>query len=169
MNNFKIKSKVYCNESKKMYYVCILINIAVIIMAVCSIISIFFAGINVGNISACVVAVLVGATCKPKNMTGGHYEICVLSISVEETKISIDYLPNFNKRIVVNTDKIKTLEYSDQLQCLRIVCDYNEMADSEEHFFGDSEVLLYIPYNENQQFYYEIENVSQKRLMFVDR
>lgn len=73
------------------------------------------------------------------------------------------------KREQIAFNRIRSLEYSDQLECLRMVCDYEERNGDRMNRMENAELLLYISYEDNQAFYNRLEERAGQRLLFVDR
>lgn len=167
-NNFEIKSKTYCPPSKRDKSLYVVVNIAIIFVVIFSIVSMLVKGVKVGNVSGCIVAIVVGYLLKSNNRKDGHYEFCVLSIVFREDFLTVTFLPSKNKEIVIALDSVKTLEYSDKLECLRIICSYEERVGSDRRN-ESSELLLYIPYTTNLDFYQTLERNVALPLKFVDR
>ena len=168
MDKFEIKSKVYCPPSKKDRALYIAVNIAVVFLAIFSIVSLLVKGVKIGNLTACIVAIAVGIRIKSTNRYDGHYDFCVLSITFKDTVISISYQPNA-KVIDIPTRQIRSLQYSDQLQCVRIVSDYTETISGRTEIKNNAELLLYITYEENVDFYNKLQCATRQILTFVDR
>lgn len=169
MNNFEIKSKTYCPPSKRDKVLYISVNIAIIFVVMFSMVSMFAKGVSVGNVSGCIVAIAVGYRLKLNNRKEGHYEFCILSITFQENSLLVTFLPNKDKAIAIAIDSICSIEYSDKLECLRLICDYVEEIGIEKRKCKNSELLLYIPYDANSDFYQMLEKIVEPKLKFVDR
>ena len=169
MNNFEIKSKTYCPPSKRDKVLYISVNIAIIFVVMFSMVSMFAKGVSVGNVSGCIVAIAVGYRLKLNNRKEGHYEFCILSITFQENSLLVTFLPNKDKAIAIAIDSICSIEYSDKLECLRLICDYVEEIGIEKRKCKNSELLLYIPYDANSDFYQRLEKIVEPKLKFVDR
>ena len=97
------------------------------------------------------------------------YEFCILSITFQENSLLVTFLPNKDKAIAIAIDSICSIEYSDKLECLRLICDYVEEIGIEKRKCKNSELLLYIPYDANSDFYQMLEKIVEPKLKFVDR
>ena len=169
MREFQVKSKVYCPPSKTEKVIYILVNISVVFMVIYSIGSILTKGFNLNNVSGCIIAIAVGGGFNAKHSNEGHYEFSVLSLSFIEDVLKIGYSTKTDKKIEVDLTSIRSLEYSDQLECLRLVCDYKEWEKGQKEEKEKSELLLYIKYESNQDFYQTLQEITGKNLYFVDR
>lgn len=169
MNKYEIKSKMYCPASRRDKSLFVIVNIAIILMVIYSVASMVVKGIKVDNISGCIVAIVVGFLLKSNNRSEDHYEFCVLSIIFQKQILTVTYLPNINKEIDIIVNSIRSLEYSNKLECLRIVCNYQEREGTEKRIMENSELLLYIPYDSNSEFYQMLEKYTKQDLIFVDR
>lgn len=166
---YELKSKVYCAPSRGAHVLYILINISMIIVIICSVISMFFTGPKIGNISGCIISIVVSILFKKNKLDKGHYEFCLMTISFSDFSIIINYQANTNKQVVINRNSIETLEYSDVLQCLRVLCTYQEIIKNKTLEKSHSELLLYIPADDNADLLKKIESHSGSVIRFVDR
>lgn len=166
---YELKSKVYCAPSRGAHILYVLINISMIIVIICSVISMFLTGPKVGNISGCIVSIVVSILFKKNKLDKGHYEFCIMTISFSDLCIIVNYQATTNKQVVIHRNTIETLEYSDVLQCLRVLCDYQEIIESKTLEKNHSELLLYIPTDDNIELLKKIESHSGTVIRFVDR
>ena len=169
MNNFEIKSKTYYPPSKHDKVLYIAVNIAIIFVVVFSIVSMLAKGIKVGNVSGCIVAIAVAYRLRLNNKKDGHYGFCVLSIVFQENFLMVTFLPRKDKEIAIDIGSVCSIEYSDKLECLRIICSYEERICAEKKKYQNAELLLYIPYGTNWDFYQMLEKKVTPKLRFVDR
>lgn len=169
MNSFEIKSKTYCPPSTRDKALYIIVNIAIIFVVLFSVVSMLVKGVRVGNVSGCIVAIVVGYLLRSNNRKDGHYEFCVLSIVFQEHFLTVTFLPNQNREIVISFNSIRSIEYSDKLECLRIICSYEESIGFKKEKNENTELLLYIPYDANLDFYHTLEKKVAPELRFVDR
>ena len=168
MNSFEIESKTYCPPSTQDKALYVVVNIATIFVVLFSVVSMLVEGVRVGSVSGCIVAIAVGHLLRMNNRKDGHYEFCVLSIVFRENFLTVTFLPSKDKEIAIALDSVKTLEYSDKLECLRLICSYEE-RNGLDRKNESSELLLYIPYATNMDFYQTLERNVALPLLFVDR
>lgn len=169
MSNFEIKSKTYYPPSKQDRVLYVAVNIAIIFMVIFAAANMLVKGISIGNVSGCIVAIFVGFLLKLNNRKEGHYEFCILSIVFQENFLIITFLPNKDKEIAIDIGSVCSIEYSDKLECLRIICSYEERICAEKRKYQNAELLLYIPYGTNWDFYQMLEKRVAPKLRFVDR
>lgn len=169
MKHFDIRSKAYCAPEKKELTWYVITNIAVICIALISIGSMLIKGINAGNISGCIIAILVGILIRIKNRKDGRYVSCNISVDVNDTELCVSYQPQIQRKLIVYVNSIRSLEYSDRLACLRLICDYLQIDGDGTNLKNNAEVLLYIEYDANQPFYDAIAEATGKTVCFVDR
>lgn len=169
MDEYQVKSKLYCPASKKDKAIYIIVNLAVVITAVSSVGSIFAKGFNLNNVTGCILAIAAASSFNARFSKEGHYEFSVLSLRFEGDLLKLTYSSPNNKKVEVHLNTVKSLEYSDQLECLRLVCDYKDWTDGNLIEKHQSELLLYIKYEENQEFYQTLEEKTGQSLHFMDR
>lgn len=145
----------------------IIINIAVIIIAICSLVSIIADGIKVANVSSVIIALFVSFSFKRKHQKEGHYEFSVAKLSLLNDRMIIEH-EQYNEKITFNFSAIETLEYSDKLQCLRIVGNHI-FENNKENKETDGEYLFYLSYDETKEMIDSIENLSNVKINYVDR
>lgn len=173
-SSFEIESKTYCPPSARDKLQHVAANIAIIFGTIYgvlySIVSMLDNGIGIGNVCGCIVAIAIGRYLFKTNREsrkGSHYEFCVLSTVFRENILTVTFLPYNNKEITIDLDSVKTLEYCDEIECLRLICNYEE-RDGLDGKNESSELLLYIPYAKNADFYQTLEGKVAVPLLFAD-
>ncbi len=169
MEHFDVKSKIYSPPTNKGRLLSVIVNIAVVIMVICSIVSMLVSGPKVGNISGCIVAITVAALLKRVNLNEGHYLFCILAIDIDQTAIEIKYSSNPGWKTTIPIHSIISLEYSYKLECLRMICDYQSQRDGVVEPQKAAELLLYIAEHGNEGFYSFLTKCSNKIVQYVDR
>lgn len=170
MGHFEIKSKIYREPSSYSRIMSVVLNVSVVIVAMCSIVSMITNGIKIGNVSGCLVAIVVAFLFRRSIHVEGHYEFCILSVTFSSEKISIVYAPKLDITIDIDINSITSIEYSDQLECARLICNYQETDKNKKPVDKvTGELFLYITYDKNADFYFELEKLTKKKIFFVDR
>lgn len=127
-DRFVMKSKMYIPPSKGSHVLVVILNICLIVVVLTSLFAILMNGINMSSVGIILISVFVVASLKRKKQDKDEYEFCYVELDFEPEALQIVYLdPNQH-----NTDRerketvtflyrdITTLEYSDQLEGLRI-------------------------------------------------
>lgn len=170
MTHFDIEnSKVYLPYSKSRFIISIVLNLSVIIIAIDSILSILDRGVTASNISEVIIAIAVATAFKRSRPYKEHYEQCSLSIDLDSNRMIINYLLSPIMKNTIVFDTIQSLEYSDQLNCLRLVCNYQTEKKKTVEKKENEELLLYVEYEENTDFYATLQSLVNKEIVFVDR
>ena len=169
MYNYEIKSKVYSPPKRKESIIAIIVNCAIVIFALFNILSMILNGISINNVSGCILCIVFGFGSRAMFREGNNYIFCVIKITLDENLITISYYPYLSRKVFMPLDNIETLEYSDKLKCLRIIGDYTLEEASKQRRTVSKELLLYIEYAENEEFYKNIEALSHRKISFVDR
>jgi len=167
VNETTFKSKVYFPPSKKDYILVVLINLCVIFAAIYSIFSIVNNGVKIGNISTIIISLFVSIAISKKSNIRGHYDFSLAQLSSECNKLKIHYL-NFSQIISFDIDQIIKIEFSDKLSCFRIVGNCL-ISNSKETVDNKNEWLIYINDDSFQIITEEIEKITSKNVIYVDR
>ena len=128
MNEIVFDTKVYQPTPIKNRVLIIVLNIALGIVAIISLVSIFFVGINVANISAIIVSMVVVFGTKNKIKSKNEYLDCYGKAELSNGCLKIKYYKyNANGSLIdefieikARLTEIQSLEYSDVLKCLRL-------------------------------------------------
>lgn len=145
----------------------IIISICVIITAISGLISIITSGFKIDNFSTIIIAFAVGVSVLRVSKEKGSYVFDIASISIGN-QLLISY--NTSKVMVTfELNKIRLLQYSDQLKCLRIVGDFTKIDKKKTETFTNNEYLLYVGDGEEVALITELENNSQLKVQYMDR
>ncbi|MGN0487674.1 MAG: hypothetical protein ACI4HO_00260 [Ruminococcus sp.] len=166
--NYQIKSKLFINPTKKRNIWYIILNIAAAIVAIGSIFSIFMNGIRISNISAIIVAFMVTVLFRKSYSNQGHYEFCIAELQLDTRSVKIVF-KQYDRLIEFYLQNIIKLEYSDQLNCLRIIGNGNVSECSKNKAEIINEYLFYIDSIEYKDVLNTIENIIGKKIIYVDR
>ena len=156
MNKYEFKSKYYIRKRNVAY---IVLNISVVIVSILSLISIFTKGVHVSNISPIIISLVVSFLLKNK-FNIGKYINCIANATINENSILIDYNA-FSVEFFWND--IIEVQYSNKLQCAKIVGKYYRYKNTKKEFM-DSPYYLYI--NEKEELLTIIENKS--KIIYID-
>lgn len=167
MSEFSIKSKVYITPKKKFFIPVVILNMCIVIVAIISLLSIITSGIKIGNISAIIISLFIVIRTKKWNKIEPYYQFSVANVKLSNDSIIISY--DIGQTIVLNVRSIKSIEYSDQLKCMRFIGDYifKETNKILEHY--ESEYLLYVDENEYPEFFHSINQITNQKIIYMDR
>lgn len=165
MKIYNIESQKYVTPDKKSNLVFIVVNIAVFIVSLSSIISLIADGFSIKSIGTIAVCIYISFKLKKIVKIKPYYEYAIAKVTLDNN-IYIEY--DDKKVIEVFTNSIKCIEYSDQLECIRFICEYKiyEKKDTE---YKTGEFLLYINYENYSDLFFELEKLINKKIVFVDR
>lgn len=167
MREFSIKSKIYMTPKKKSFISIIILNVCMIVIAILSLLSIITGGVKFGNISAIIISFIIVVRAKKWCKTEPYYQFSVADVKLSNDSIIISY--DIGKTVVLSVSSIKSIEYSDQLKCMRFIGNYifkeaNELLEQDE-----SEYLLYVDETEYQEFFRLINEITNQEIIYVDR
>ena len=162
----QIKSKVYV-VPKKNNTLIVIVAICVIITAILGIISIINSGVKIGNVSPIIMSLAVGIGVFEKSSVKPYYEFDIATIVISD-QLEITY-QNSKLQVCFNIHEITSLQYSDQLKCLRLVGNYTKKENNKETSFLNNEYLLYVDDNEEKSVIEELENQTQLMVQYMDR
>lgn len=166
MMEFTTKSKLYIAPKKKNYFFLIILNVCIVIVSILSLMSIFGDGVKAGNVSPIIVGLFVVIRSRTWLKSEPYYEFCMAHVTLDrDICISFDA----NKDVVINTNSVISMEYSDKLECLRFVADYDVITKKEKFTQKETEFLFYIVEQENHDFFVALEQQTGKEIIFVDR
>lgn len=166
MMEFTTKSKLYIAPKKKNYFSIIVLNICIVIAAILSLVSIFGDGIKVGNISPIIIGLFVVIRSRSWLKSEPYYEFSMAHVTLN-SDICISY--DAGQEVVIFTDSVTSMEYSDKLDCLRFVADYNIITNGKKSSHIDTEFLFYIVEQDNYELFSAIKQLTGKEIVFVDR
>ena len=166
MMNFTVKSKVYITPKKKNYFFLIVLNICIVIVAILSLLSIFGDGVKVGNVSPIIIGLFVVIRSRTWLKSEPYYEFSIARVTVNR-EICISY--DIGQEVVIFADSIISMEYSDKLECLRFVADYNVITKNETIAHKNAEFLFYSVEQENHELFDSLKKETGKEFVYVDR
>lgn len=166
MKHFVIKSKIYM-QPKANKALIVVISICVIITAICGLISVLRSGVKIGNISPILLSLSIGIVVFSKSNQRPYYAFDVANVDIGEA-VFISYQQS-DLHIAFVTNSINTLQYSDQLACLRIVGNYSKTENKKVSVYENMEYLLYVGDGEENQIIDEIEKATNVEVKYMDR
>lgn len=164
--NTIVKSKIYVNASNRDLRLKMMLNTCIILIIIVSTVSVFAVGPNIGNISVIITAASASFGIN-RMFDKGHYEFCMVNIIARESRVSLFYeTPKI--KVDFTRSNVNSLQYSDKLNCLRIVGIRTEtIKDNCQSCNG--EYLFYINDDNYMTIINEIQNCLQMPIEFVDR
>lgn len=167
MKEYVAKSKVYVLPERRNKFLLILINICIIVLAVISIIGIAIEGVKAFNISTGIVSLLVAIGFRRYCKAKPYYKFSTVRLIIDQSILRLDY--DTGRSVTINPTTVKSVEYSDRLNCIRFVCNYSLTESSSTTAFEGAEYLLYISASENPDFIKHLEEVTYHQVSYVDR
>lgn len=176
MNEIVFDTKVYQPTPLKNRVLIIVLNIALGIVAIISLVSIFLVGINVANISAIIVSIVVVFGTKNRLKSENEYLDCYGKAELTNGCLEIKYYKyNANGNlidefieVIVRLNEIQTLEYSDILKCLRLTGNITYKEQSEDIKYVN-EHLLYVEAYRVEHWILELQRQTNLVVRYVDR
>lgn len=166
MREFQVKSKVY-KQQKKNKFLIVIVSICVIITSLLGIISIINDGVKVGNVSPIIMALVIGMGVYEKSKESAFYQFDIAAITIGE-KLIINYQTS-KLQIMFDIREIFSLKYSDQLQCLQVVGNYERTDDKNKERLTNNEYLLYVGDGEEVELISELEAKTNLQVQYMDR
>jgi len=166
MNEFDTKSKLYIAPKKQSFLFLTVLNICIVIAAILSLLSILGDGIKIENLSSIIIGIFVVIRSRTWLKAEPYYEFSIAHITLNEN-IFISY--DTGRHVVIFTESICSIEYSDQLECLRFVADYDIEVNGETIHYTQEEFLFYIVEKDNTNFFRELAQHCGKQIIYVDR
>ena len=162
----QVKSKVYITK-KSNGLIIVSLGICVIITSIISILSIINDGLKVGNISPIIISLAVGITVLNNSKAKGEYLFDIASISIDE-KLEITYQES---KFIISflLSDINSLQYSDQLKCLRFYGNYTRSQNNNTEKFINNEYLFYVGDGDEQVLINELERTTGLIVQYIDR
>lgn len=167
MNEFNIKSKVYVVPKKKTLFWNIFINICIIITVAFSLLSLITNGVKLSNVSTIIIAFIISTRIKVWLKTKPYYEFTTAKIMITNDSIIINY--DFEQQIYLSVPSLISVEYSDQLECVRFVSDYIICEGEQRTECKCAEYLLYVSSIEYPLLLETIEQTVDKKIVYIDR
>lgn len=152
---------------RKNKFLLILINICIIVLAVVSIIGIALDGVKASNISTAIVSLLVAIGLRRYCNAKPYYKFSTVSLIVDQSILRLDY--DTGRSVIINPTTVRSVEYSDRLECIRFVCNYSLTESSTTTAFEGTEYLLYLSASEHPDFIKHLEEVTDHQVSYVDR
>lgn len=176
MNEIVFDTKVYQPTPIKNRILIIVLNIALGIVAIISLVSIFLVGINVANISAIIVSIVVVFGTKNKVKSKNEYLDCYGKAELTNGCLIIRYYKyNANGSLIdefieikARLNEIQALEYSDVLKCLRIIGNIT-IKEQGKNIVYFNEYLLYVEEYRVEYWLSELQKQTNTVVRYVDR
>ena len=164
MEKYRVKSKLYVTPKNSNYIFLIILNISLIVMSILSIVSMVLDGMTVKNCSMVIISVFVVIKSRKWLALEPYYKFSVAEVTLTDN-IIIQY--DNGKKVTIYLSTISSIEYSEQLSCLKFVTDYCVNDEGVRHI--QEKYLFYVNKCENENLFNLIENFSGKKICFVDK
>lgn len=168
MNNYKIKSKVYVVPSKASLIGYIIVNCFIVFLMIWVVVDIIKNGLEVRDTLLIILSLASMVAMRLTNFYRAHYEISPADFSFNEKELKIEF-PKHERKVLFFNSSIVSLEYSDRINCLRIVGDYTFVNSKETTSLQDKEYLFYVSVAELGMFKEKLESTTGKKIFFMDR
>lgn len=168
MRTYDVKSKVYVVPTKTSLIAYIFVNLLILAVLVWTIIDIIGNGILLRNILLIFLSLASQVAMRVSNLYRPHHEKSPATLQVDASKLVLDFKKH-SRNVKFDISRIKSLEYSDQINCLRIVGDYIFTSGKKTMNMVDKEYLFFASVAELGLFKEELESVTGKKIIFVDR
>ena len=166
MQEMQVKSKV-CVQSKPKKVLKVIVSICVVIISLLGLISILNDGLKIENISPVIMAIVIGIGVYRNSKESSFYRFDIAAITIGE-KLTIHYKDS-NFQIVFEIHDIFSLQYSDQLKCLKIIGNYEKIDNKNRETFINNEYLLYVGDGEEVEIIKELEIITNLQVQYMDR
>lgn len=174
---FNIRSKTYILP-RRAYYFKIVLNICLVFLAVTGLIGFVLSGFNFMVFGGMILPFVIVAAYKRRPENQERYEFCLINLHIKDKLLEIIYM-NIdrqdgkgmrNETIIIPYNAITTMEYSDQLTCLRI-CREAASTNNRNLQKGTKQIehLLYLEKDFEQAVLRELQAASEKSIRYMDR
>ena len=163
MEFLNIKSKIDMEPSKKDKMQLAFLKFFVVLCTIAVCLKILVTGFKFQNIIFILLAIYAGkrlrSSCNPNN----YYEFALLDINVNDNIMNIKSSNEVYYNI--NLDTITSIEYSHEVTCMQIICDYSETMHGVKKDKKQEPLYLYIDYEDNQEFYNWLTNIHEVKII----
>lgn len=166
MKEYFISSKLYVFPTNGSIWAYRLLFVCVFIVAISGGASVITTGINPANIGMICAALVICASFKPKKVLSPEYVFCIVKAHMHDANMELVY--EDRKTVSFDYNDISSLEYSDKLNCLRIVGQYVD-TEKKKSSIKNGEWLFYLEEKKYPEFIEDIQNKTAQKIVFVDR
>ena len=164
------KSKLYIKASKAKIVARIVFYVLVIIFLLGTITKLLFEDLSVNTVCSLVVVIVGTGLIRKKGYFRDHYTYCSAHLKCGEEKMSISYSDGHDNiySIYFNYNDIDILEYSDQLECIRMKGTFKSESRGQSNI-TTGEHLLYILDTDKMPIIEMISNHGGISVTYMDR
>lgn len=167
MKTYEVKSKVYVVPSKLPLIGYLIVNLLILFMMIWCIIDIIRGGVETKHILLIFLSLASMFAMRLTNFYRAHYEKSPARITIGNG-VKLEF-PKHGRIISFADREIYSLEYSDRLNCLRLVGNYVFDSSGKKEFANGREYLFYVSTAELGLFMSDLETAVGKKIVFVDR